>query len=483
MMLETVIGLEVHVQLKTQSKLFCRCATTFGSDPNSQICPICCGHPGVLPLLNRAVVELVVRAGLGLGCEIAKESVFARKQYFYPDLPKAYQISQYDKPIVKNGILKITGADGKPKDIRILRIHLEEDAGKLIHTIGSRELDYSLVDLNRAGIPLAECVSEPDLSSPEEAYAYLTMLKQIFQYLDISDCDMEKGSLRCDANISLRPVGHKTLGTKAEIKNLNSFKAVKDSLHYEIKRQHEVLNKEGRIIQETRLWDDARQVTVSMRSKEQAHDYRYFPEPDLVPIQLDDAFLDRIRVSLPELPDRKKQRFMADLKLSDYDAGVLVADRPLADYFEAAITVAGPEAAKPVCNWIATELFGRLNAAGKPITESPMSPKHLAELVGLVQKGTISGKTAKDVFAEMFETGGTADAIVKAKGLLQVGDESTIGVWCDEAIFEMPKAVAEYKAGKERAIGSLVGLVMKKSQGKANAQLANQILAQKLAKL
>ena len=483
MTLEPVIGLEVHVQLKTKSKLFCRCATTYGAEPNSNICPICCGHPGVLPLLNRDVVELVVRAGLGLGCKITRDSVFARKQYFYPDLPKAYQISQYDLPIVQNGTLAITGADGKTKTVRIHRIHLEEDAGKLLHAVGARELDYSLVDLNRAGIPLAECVSEPDLSTPEEAYAYLTALKQVFQYLDISDCDMEKGSLRCDANISLRPVGHKTLGTKAEIKNLNSFKAVKESLHYEIKRQHEVLNAQGRIIQETRLWDDARQVTVSMRSKEQAHDYRYFPEPDLVPIHVDDAFLDRIRQSLPELPDRKKQRFMNDLKLSDYDAGVLVASRELATYFETALDPAGAENAKPVCNWISTELLGRLNAAGKTIEESPITPKNLAGLVSLVQKGTISGKTAKDVFAEMFDTGGAPDGIVKAKGLLQVGDEATIAKWCDEAIAEMPKAVAEYQAGKERAIGSIVGLVMKKSQGKANPQLANQLLAKKLAAL
>jgi aspartyl-tRNA(Asn)/glutamyl-tRNA(Gln) amidotransferase subunit B len=481
MTLEPVIGLEVHVQLKTDSKLFCQCPTVFGAEPNSQICPICCGHPGVLPVLNRKVVELIVRAGMGLNCEIAKTSVFSRKQYFYPDLPKAYQITQNDFPIVRQGSLNILDAEGKTKTIRILRIHLEEDAGKLVHTIGSRELDYSLVDLNRAGIPLAECVSEPDLSSPEEAYSYLTLLKQIFQYLDISDCDMEKGSLRCDANISLRPVGHKTLGTRAEIKNLNSFKAVKEALHYEIKRQHEVLNKEGRIVQETRLWDDARQITVAMRSKEQSHDYRYFPEPDLAPIELDDAFLNKVRASLPELPDRKRLRFMTDFKLSDYDAGVLIGDRALADYFEAAVKVAGTEAAKPVCNWIATELLGRLNAINRPITESLISPKQLAELVLLVQKSTISGKSAKDVFAEMFETGKDANTIVEAKGLLQVGDEATIAQWCDEAIAEMPKAVAEYKGGKERAIGSIVGLVMKKSQGKSNPQVVAQILTKKLA--
>jgi aspartyl-tRNA(Asn)/glutamyl-tRNA(Gln) amidotransferase subunit B len=480
MTFEPVIGLEVHVQLKTVSKLFCRCPTSFGADPNSQICPICAGHPGVLPLLNKRAVELLVRAALGLGCSITPRSVFSRKQYFYPDLPKAYQISQFDLPLAAGGSLDITDASGKIKTIRIHRIHLEEDAGKLIHTIGARELDYSLVDLNRAGIPLAECVSEPDMHTPEEAYSYLTNLKAIFQYLDISDCDMEKGSLRCDANISLRPMGHTKLGTKAEVKNLNSFKAVKEALHYEIKRQMDVLNTQGRVIQETRLWDEARGVTESMRSKEEAHDYRYFPEPDLIPVELTSDYLNNLRASLPELPTTKKARFITDYKLSDYDAAVLVGDRFLADYFEQAVSKAGAEVAKPVCNWITTELLGRLNAASKPITDSPVSAEHLAQLVGLIHKGTISGKTAKDVFGEMFDTRQAPEAIVKSKGLLQVGDETTIGKWCDEAIAEMPNAVAEYKGGKERAIGSLVGLVMKKSQGKANPQLVNQILAKKL---
>jgi len=480
MTFEPVIGLEVHVQLKTASKLFCRCSTVFGADPNSQICPICAGHPGVLPLLNKKAVELLVNAALGLGCKITPHSVFSRKQYFYPDLPKAYQISQFDLPLATGGKIDITTADGKIKTIRIHRIHLEEDAGKLLHAIGNRELDYSLVDLNRAGIPLAECVSEPDMFSPEEAYAYLTNLKAILQYLEVSDCDMEKGSLRCDANISLRPVGHTKLGTRAEIKNLNSFKAVKEAIYYEIKRQMEVLNTEGRVVQETRLWDDSRGVTESMRSKEQAHDYRYFPEPDLIPIELKDDFLSKLRAGLPELPTTKKTRFISEYKLTDYDATVLVADRFLAEYFEQAVSKVGPEVAKPVCNWITTELLGRLNAASKPITESPVSAEHLAQLVGLVQKGTISGKIAKDVFGEMFETRQAPEVIVKSKGLVQVGDEATIAKWCDEAIAEMPAAVKEYKGGKERAIGSLVGLVMKKSQGKANPGLVNQILAKKL---
>lgn len=480
MTLETVIGLEVHVQLKTASKLFCRCETAYGADPNSQICPVCAGHPGVLPVLNRRAVELLVRAGLGLGCEIAPHSVFARKQYFYPDLPKAYQISQYDLPLARNGRLEILGEKGERRTIRILRIHLEEDAGKLLHTIGSRELDHSLVDLNRAGIPLAECVSEPDLRSPDEAHAYLTALKQIFQYLGISDCDMEKGSLRCDANISLRPVGQAEYGTKAEIKNLNSFKAVRDALNYEIKRQTDVLSAGGRVKQETRLWDDARHVTESMRSKEEAHDYRYFPDPDLVPLELPREYLDQIRRTLPELPDRKKARFVSDLKLSEYDAGVLVADAALAAYFEEALAVAGQAAAKPVCNWISTELLGRLNASGKSISESPVSPSHLAQLVGLVQSGAITGKVGKDVFQEMFDQGGAPGDIVKAKGLTQVGDEATIARWCDEAIAEMPKAVSEYKGGKETAIGSLIGLVMKKSAGKANPQTVRKLLVERL---
>ncbi len=480
MTLEPVIGLEVHVQLKTESKLFCRCSTTFGADPNTNICPICCGHPGTLPYLNKKAVELLVRAGLGLGCKIAPHSVFSRKQYFYPDLPKAYQISQYYLPLAIQGKMVIPDGKGGNKTIRITRIHLEEDAGKLMHAIGNRELTYSLVDLNRAGIPLAECVSEPDLSSPEEAYAYLSQLKAAFQYLDISDCDMEKGSLRCDANISLRPVGHTKLGTRAEVKNLNSFKSVKEAIYYEMKRQAEILNTEGRIIQETRLWDDTRDVTESMRSKEEAHDYRYFPEPDLIPVDLTAAYLSDIQTHLPELPEVKKNRFMTSFKLSEYDAGVLVGEKVLADYFETAVSHASPDNAKPVVNWITTELLGRLNAAKKTITDSPVSAEHLAQLVGLVQKGTINGKIAKDVFGEMFESGKDAESIVKAKGLTQVGDAATIEKWCDEAIAEMPKAVAEFKGGKPTAIGSLVGLVMKKSQGKANPQLVNQILASKL---
>jgi len=481
MTFEPVIGLEVHIQLKTASKLFCRCSTTFGAEPNSQVCPICTGQPGTLPVMNKKAVELLARAALGLGCTITPNSIFSRKQYFYPDLPKAYQISQFDKPVATGGQILIEDGKGGKKTIRITRIHLEEDAGKLLHAIGNRELSYSLVDLNRAGIPLAECVSEPDLSSPEEAYAYLTQLKTLLQYLDVSDCDMEKGSLRCDANISLRPIGHTKLGTRAEIKNLNSFKAVKESLHYEIKRQMEVLNTEGRVVQETRLWNDELGLTKPMRSKEQAHDYRYFPEPDLVPLNLSNDYIHDLRQQLPELPDQKKERLITRYKLTDYDAGVLIGDKALAHYFESAVEQASPDIAKPICNWMTTELLGRLNASSKTIESSPISPQHLAKLVLLVQKGTISGKTAKDVFSEMFETQQDPEQIVKAKGLLQIGDESTILKWCEEAIAEMPKAVAEYKGGKERAIGSIMGLVMKKSKGTANAQVVNQLLQKKLA--
>ncbi len=480
MNLEPVIGLEVHVQLKTESKLFCRCSTMFGAEPNTQICPICCGHPGVLPFLNKKAIELLVRAGFGVGGKIAAHSIFSRKQYFYPDLPKAYQISQFDLPLSLGGKVEIPDGKGGSRAIRVHRIHLEEDAGKLLHAVGARELDYSLVDLNRAGIPLAECVSEPDIANPEDAYAYLTQLKSIFQYLEISDCDMEKGSLRCDANISLRPVGHTVLGTKAEVKNLNSFKAVKEALHYEIKRQAEVLNTEGRVIQETRLWDEQQGVTRSMRSKEQAHDYRYFPEPDLIPVDLPPAFLAEVQSKLPELPQAKRKRFIEEFKLSEYDATVLIGDKFLGDYFEKAVAFADKESAKPVCNWITTELLGRLNAARKPITESPVSAEELAKLVVLIQKGTINGKSAKDVFTDMFEKGSSAEEIVKAKGLTAVADEGAISRWCDEAMSEMPKAVSEFKGGKERAIGSLVGLVMKKSQGKAPPQLVNQILQKKL---
>ncbi len=496
---ETVVGLEVHVQIKTKSKLFCGCATEFGAEPNSHICPVCAGHPGVLPVLNRLAVEGLARAALALNCRVNEHSIFDRKQYFYPDLPKDYQISQYKQPLAEAGHLDISmeaapsdkpgprlAARG-PKRVRINRIHLEEDAGKLMHAIGSRVLDYSLVDLNRTGVPLMEIVSEPDLRSPEEAMAYLSALRTILRYVGVSDCDMEKGSMRCDANISLRPAGQEKFGTRAEIKNLNSIRGVRDALLYEISRQAEILDGGGRVVQETRLWDQARQVTQSMRSKEEAHDYRYFPEPDLVPVHLDAAYLEGLKKMLPELPDARAARYEKELGLSSYDAGVLTSEKSLSDYFESALKgfngdgSSKKDAAKPLVNWITTELLGRLNALKKEIQESPIPAEDMAELVKLVQKGTISGKIAKTVFDDMFSGAGRPEEIVKKKGLVQVDDEGQIAQWVDEAIAANPKVVADLKSGNERALGSLVGAVMKKSAGKANPQTVNKILRQKLS--
>lgn len=480
---ETVIGLEVHAQLKTDSKIFCGCSTGFGAPPNTNICPVCTGQPGVLPVLNEKAVNFIVKTGLAIGCRINKRSVFARKQYFYPDLPKNYQISQYELPVCEGGFLEIT-ADGVKKNIGITRIHLEEDAGKLLHAIGSRELDYSLVDLNRTGVPLMEIVSEPDMRTPEEAYQYLAALKSILEYLGVSDCDMEEGKFRCDANVSLRPEGQKELGTKAEIKNMNSLKGVRDALGHEIKRQTEILSSGEKIIQETRLWNAGTGTTHPMRSKEEAHDYRYFPEPDLVPLELDEEYTDKIRKGLPELPEARARRFAADFGLSGYDAGVITADKALADYYEAAVASAGADraaAAKPVANWLTNELLGRLNADGKTIAESPVPPGGLGALVAKVLDGTISGKIAKSVFEEMITSGKQPGEIIKDKGLVQITDESALAKLCDEVIAENPKAAAEYRAGNERAVGSLVGSVMKKTQGKANPQIVNTILKQKLA--
>jgi aspartyl-tRNA(Asn)/glutamyl-tRNA(Gln) amidotransferase subunit B len=480
---EAVIGLEVHVQLKTNSKIFCACPTDFGADPNSQICPVCAGHPGVLPVLNRRAVEGLVKAALALGCRISPRSVFSRKQYFYPDLPKDYQISQADLPLARDGKLDIE-ADQGPKTVRIQRIHLEEDAGKLLHAVGNRALDYSLVDLNRTGMPLIEIVSEPDIRTPEEAAEYLAKLRSILRYVGVSECDMEKGSMRCDANVSIRPKGEAKFGTRAEVKNMNSFRSVRDAVEYEIQRQTGLVESGGRVVQETRLWDAQKGLTQSMRSKEEAHDYRYFPEPDLVPLQLDEKFLGEMRRSLPELPDARKARFQESLGLSPYDAGVLTAERPLADYFEAGLGVFGAgekkESAKPLANWLTTELLGRLNAAKKEIADSPIPAPHLAELVQLIQKGTISGKTAKAVFDDMFAGAGAPGEIVKKKGLVQVEDESQIAAWVDQAIAEMPKIVADVKGGKAAAVGSLVGAVMKKSAGRANPQTVNKLLRRKL---
>jgi aspartyl-tRNA(Asn)/glutamyl-tRNA(Gln) amidotransferase subunit B len=474
---ESVIGLEVHVQVKTESKLFCACRTAFGASPNSQICPICSGYPGVLPVVNKKAVESLVRTALAVDCKVNLESIFARKQYFYPDLPKNYQISQYEKPLAERGTLKIS----PERTINITRIHMEEDAGKLVHEIGSRTLDHSLVDLNRTGIPLMEIVSEPEIRTAEEAHDYLTALKIILQYVGVSDCDMEKGSMRCDANISIRPKGETKLGTKVEVKNMNSFRGVKDAIEHEIARQIEATGSGVRIVQETRLWNPDTCTTASMRSKEEAHDYRYFPEPDLLPILLSAEEVEAIRKTVPELPAKRKERFTNALGLSEYDAGVLTASRDLADYYEKTLSsLQGAGAPKVVSNWVTTDLLGRLNAENKTIADSPIPPGHLSELAELLMNETISGKIAKTVFEEMWATGASPKKIVQDKGMTQVLDTQQIEAWAEEAIRANPKAAAEFREGKERALGALVGAVMKLSKGQANPQLANKILAQKL---
>jgi aspartyl-tRNA(Asn)/glutamyl-tRNA(Gln) amidotransferase subunit B len=479
-----VIGLEVHVQLKTNSKIFCSCPTAFGADANTQICPVCCGYPGVLPVLNRQVVEGGVRAALALGCRISERSVFARKQYFYPDLPKNYQISQADLPLATAGHLEIESTSGRKKTVRIQRIHLEEDAGKLLHAVGSRALDYSLVDLNRTGVPLMEIVSEPDIRSPEEASDYLETLRTILRYVGVSDCDMEKGSLRCDANVSIRPVGQETLGTRAEVKNMNSMRSVRDAISHEVARQTALVEAGGRVVQETRLWSQDQCTTRSMRSKEEAHDYRYFPDPDLVPLQLSKEYVETMRATLPELPDARRVRYETELGLSPYDASVLTAEKTLADYFASALArfdpVDRPAAAKPLTNWLTTELLGRLNTQRKSLADSPIAPDHLADLVRLILKGVVNSKAAKAVFDHMFIDGGDPESIVKAKGLVQVEDAGEISRWVDDALAANPKVVVDIKGGKGGAIGSLVGYVMKKSGGRANPQAVQQLLKEKL---
>ena len=469
---ELVIGLEVHCQLGVKTKLFCGCATDgFGQAPNSRVCPVCTAQPGVLPVLNRRAVELAYQAAMALDCRLNAQSIFARKNYFYPDLPKAYQISQYDQPYSEHGKLEIS-VGGAKKVIRITRIHMEEDAGKLVHDQG----DGSLVDLNRAGIPLVEIVSEPDVRSADEAYAYLTALKEVIQFVGASRCDMEKGEMRCDANVSVRPVGQEKFGTRAEIKNLNSFKNVKDAIDYEFRRQVEIVESGGKIVQETRLWDAASQETRSMRSKEDAHDYRYFPDPDLVPLVADAKWVAELKASLPELPAAKRARFTADLGLSSYDSEVLTGDRVLADYFEKAVAAAPAGSAKTVSNLLTTEMLGRLNAEGKTAAQAPVAAAHLGGLAALIAGGTLSSKGAKDVFAKMWETGKDPKALVAELGLSQVSDDKQIMEWVRQALEANPKAAADLKSGKEAAIGSIVGGVMKLSKGKANPALVNKLI-------
>jgi aspartyl-tRNA(Asn)/glutamyl-tRNA(Gln) amidotransferase subunit B len=474
MQFESVIGLEVHTQLKTKTKIFCGCSTEFGAAPNTHTCPVCLGMPGVLPVLNRKVVELTLKMALATGCQIARLSRFARKNYFYPDLPKGYQISQYELPIAEHGSLPIE-IDGQPKTIGITRIHMEEDAGKLIH---DQNHPISRVDLNRTGVPLIEIVSEPDLRSPEEAGDYLRRLHALVRYLDISDGNMEEGSFRCDANISLRPHGLDTLGTRTEIKNLNSFKNVEKALHYEIVRQKEILMDGGKIIQETRLWDPDRGRTNSMRGKEEAHDYRYFPDPDLLPLEIDEDWVERLQKELPELPEAKKERFMLDLGLSAYDADVLTADKELADYFDACLTTY--HSPKQICNWIMGPLLGWLKAQGKTISPPPISPSHLAQLVQLIENGTISGKIAKTVFELMPNSAKSPKQIVREEKLVQVTDTKAIDSAIATVIENSPNEVQRYIEGEKKLLGFFVGQVMKATKGKANPKLVNERLRYKL---
>ncbi len=478
MAFEPVIGLEVHAHLLTESKIFCGCPTRFGDEPNYNTCPVCMGFPGVLPVLNKKVVEFAIRAGLATHCEIARTSRWARKNYFYPDLPKGYQISQYELPVCERGFLEIESG-GTKKKIRLTRIHMEEDAGKNIHDVRG---DYSLVDLNRAGVPLLEIVSEPDLRSAEEATAYLKKLRAILQYLEICDGNMEEGSFRCDANISVRPAGASEFGTKVEIKNLNSFKAVEKALASEIKRQIETLSKGGKLTQETRLWDADREVTRSMRSKEFAHDYRYFPDPDLLPLVIDEKWIADIRAALPELPHAREQRFIVEYGLPPYDAALLTSRKDVADYFEAAVKIhSNPKA---ISNWVMGDLFHvikekKLDEA-LSIADWPVSAEHLAAMVKMIDEGKISGKIAKVLFPEMLATGAAPEAIVRVKGLEQVSDTGSIESAIDQILAANSKLVSDYRAGNEKIFGFLVGQVMKATQGKASPQIVNEILRKKL---
>jgi aspartyl-tRNA(Asn)/glutamyl-tRNA(Gln) amidotransferase subunit B len=475
MIFETVIGVEVHAQLRTNSKMFCGCGTTFGLSANSQTCPICLGLPGSLPVINRTAVEMAVRAGLALNCTIAANNRFARKNYFYPDLPKGYQISQYESPICEHGWIEVRDSGGGATRIRIRRAHLEEDAGKNIHETGT---SGSRVDLNRAGTPLLEIVTEPDMHSADEVVAYLKGLREILMYLDVCDGNMEEGSFRCEPNLSLRPSGQKEFGTKVELKNINSFKYVKDAVEYEIKRQTKVLNEGGEIRQETRLWNIERGETAVMRSKEEAHDYRYFPDPDLVPLKLDQAWIDGFRSRLPELPAVRTKRFVSDYGLPEYDATILTASKGMADYFESCVKQCSQP--KIVSNWVMGELMRELNNTGTDISASPVTPERLVSLLQMVDKGVISLKVAREIFPELYGSEKAPEQIVQERGLTQVSDEGALEQIITEALNKNPAQVAQFKEGKQQVLGFLVGQVMKTSGGKANPGKVNELLKKKL---
>lgn len=474
---EAVIGLEVHAQLKTNSKIFCACSTQFGSRPNQNTCPICLGMPGVLPVLNEKVVNFAIKMGLSTNCTIASFSRFARKNYFYPDLPKGYQISQYELPLCQNGYITIN-LNGSTKKIGITRIHMEEDAGKLIHGENLGEPDSSYVDFNRTGVPLIEIVSEPDIRTPEEAREYLIKVKAILEYLEICDCNMEEGSLRCDANISLRPEGEQNLGTKAELKNMNSFKNVQRAIEYEIKRQSLVLDNGEQVIQETRLWDAVKNETHSMRRKEKAHDYRYFPDPDLAPVVVDKEWVENVKKDLPELPDEKRSRFLKQYSIPEYDAGVLTASRPLADYYEKCVDIFPHP--KTVSNWVMGELLRYLKKDDKEITDCSVTPEFLTDLLKMIENSTISGKIAKTVFEEMYAENTSPLEIVKKKGLIQISDEESILKIVRDVLNKNQPEVEAYKKGKTKLLGFFVGQIMKVTQGKANPTLVNKLLKENL---
>ncbi|MFA5286248.1 MAG: Asp-tRNA(Asn)/Glu-tRNA(Gln) amidotransferase subunit GatB [Smithellaceae bacterium] len=472
---ETVIGLEVHAQMLTDTKIFCNCSTKFGSAPNSHTCPVCLGMPGVLPVLNKKVVEYAMKMALATNCTINPSNSFARKNYFYPDLPKGYQISQYAYPLAEHGYIILEG-NGEQRKIGITRIHMEEDAGKLIHDDVN---PVSYVDLNRTGVPLIEIVGEPDIRSPEEAAEYLRRLHEILVYLEICDGNMEEGSFRCDANVSIRPKGQKEFGTRTELKNMNSFRNVQRALEYEVKRQQYLVENGEKIIQETRLWDDAQGATNPMRSKEEAHDYRYFPDPDLVPVMVDEAWVSQIRLGMPELPQAKRERFINEYQIPAYDAGVLTADKALAEYYEEVVKLCGKP--KMVSNWVMGDVLKFLNEDKRGIRECPISARSLADMIILIEEGTISGKIAKEVITDMYETGKTPQDIIKEKSLVQITDEGELVKTVTAIIAANPKQLADYRGGKEKLFGFFVGQVMKATQGKANPQLVNDLLKKMLA--